>query len=106
MKSHEYAQQLKTATDYILSRPEFEMETTPGIYLGYYWDKTPFIALAKALGNVEKDYSGTDLKISTKVGDIKIWASIPRDKVCRKVQEAKWECEPLFTPEEEAQITK
>ena len=34
----------------------------------------------------------------------KITMAIPRDKVCRKVQEAKWECEPLLTPEEEAAL--
>jgi hypothetical protein len=104
MNSYEYARQLKKIADYIFSRPEFEVDSTPSAYLGHYWEREKFITMAKALGGVEKDYSGSELKIIKTIGEARLWASIARDKVCRKVQEAKWECEPLLSVEEVEQL--
>jgi len=59
----------------------------------------------RAIGAGKKEYSGTDLRYVAKYG-AEISMTIPRDQVCRKVQEAKWECEPLLTPEEEATLEK
>ena len=105
MKSHEYAKQVIQAAEFILSRPEFEAETTSTtLYLGCFWDKALFLAAVRALGTGKKEYSGTELRYAVEDHGAKMTMTIPRDKVCRKVQEAKWECEPLLTPEEEAAL--
>lgn len=105
MKSHEYAKQVIQAAEFIMSRPEFEAKCSSAtLYLGWFWDKAPFLAAARALGTGKKEYSGTDLSYTVEDHGAKITMSIHRDKVCRKVQEIKWECEPLLTPEEEAAL--
>ena len=104
MKSHAYARAVIQAAEYILSKPEFDMETTqPRLYIGWFWDKELFLAAVRALGEGKKEYSGTDLRYCVTHG-AEITCTIPRDKVCRKVQEAKWECEALLSPEEEATL--
>jgi len=47
------------------------------------------------LGSGIKQFSGGDLHF--KPNGTCLTLSISQDKVCRKVQEAKWECEPLFS---------
>ena len=104
MKSHAYAKAIIQAAEFILSQPEFDTETEqPRLYIGWFWSKEPFLAAVRALGAGKKEYSGSDLRYSV-VHGAEITCTIPRDKVCRKVQEAKWECEPLLSPEEEATL--
>ena len=105
MNSHEFAMDIKEAAEYLLSRAEFETNATQAaVYLGgYYSDKKGFIDAAKALGNVEKTYDAHDLRLSIIKG-AKIWLGAPRSLVCRKVQDEKWECEPLLTSEEEESL--
>ena len=100
MKSHEHAQKIKQAAEYILSCPEFETEASPMLYAGWYWEKDKFVNAVKALGSGKKEFFGTDLRYTVENHGAKIYLTIPRDKVCRKVQEVKWECEPLFSAEE------
>jgi hypothetical protein len=104
--SHTYARALQEAAEYLLSKPEFETETAgPYIYLGTYYDKSKFLAAARSLSPLAKEYTETQLKMSrTLPRDAKVHFEIARDKVCRKIQEAKWECEALLSPEEEASI--
>ena len=105
MKSHAYAKAIIQAAEFILSQPEFEVESDkPSLYLGWYWSKELFLAAVRALGAGKKEYSGSDLKYTTNAHGANVWLTIPRDKVCRKVQEAKWECEPLLSTEEEATL--
>lgn len=104
MKSHEYAQKLADTARFLLSRPEFETEMEPWVYLGNYWtDKDKFLAAVKALGAGVKEWGKDDLTFKVK-SPAEIVLSIQRSAVCRKIQEEKWECEPLLSPEEEAQI--
>ena len=104
MNSHEYANKLKELAEFLLSRPEFETSTDrgPSIYQ-YFWSKEPFLAAVKALGAGTKEYDSTDLNYSPAAFPY-MKVSISRTKVCRKVQEEKWECEPLLSQEEEMQI--
>ena len=105
MKSHAYAKAIIQAAEFILSQPEFDTESgTPGLCLGWYWSKESFLAVVRALGAGKKEYSDSDLRYTVDTHGANIWLTIPRDKVCRKVQEAKWECEPLLSPEEEATL--
>jgi hypothetical protein len=105
MRSHELAAQLIATGQYLLSRPDFETPcTSHSLYLGSYWDdKERFIAAVRALGAGIKSYNGSDLQFNTKT-PLEIWTRINRQSVCKKVQEEKWECEPLLTPDEDAAI--
>jgi len=107
MTSHEFAVEIQEAADYLLSRPEFDVATRrTTLYLGWYYDeKEKFLAAVKALGPGKKKYTSSDVEYHVKQGaDIQI--SVNRSTVCRKVQEEMWECEPLLSPEEEAQLVE
>jgi hypothetical protein len=101
MTSHELALAMISTAEFLLAHPEF---ATPGethsLYLGSYWDdKDSLVAMVRALGTVKKSYDGSEIQIDVDA-PLRIWTRINRDKVCRKIQEAKWECEPLLMPEE------
>ena len=104
--SHAYAKALQEAAEYLLSKPDFMTGTSgPYIYLGTYYSKEKFLQAVHSLGNMEKEYTDTLLKVKHVLPQgAQVYTEIARDKVCRLVQEAKWECEPLMTPEEEASI--
>src|SRR5271166_2244220 len=104
--SHGYAKALIEAANYLLSKPEFATETGgPYVYLGIFWEKEKFLKAAKALGTFTKEYASGNLKIKNELPlGAQIYMEVPRDKVCRLVQEAKYECDPLFSPEEEAEL--
>lgn len=104
MKSHEYARALIEVGQFLQQQPEFETEYDPHLYLGWYYDKEKFLTAVRALGSGNKEYSGDDLVFEVQHGESSLRLSIPRDKVCRKVQDAIWECEPLLTPEEEQEL--
>lgn len=97
MKTREYATGLRNLADFLDSRPEFNLPSKPKAF-GYYFDKDEFVSAVKALGAGLKEVDGTDFVFNANNGVVKV--SIRRDKICRKVQEAVWDCEPLFTPEE------
>lgn len=103
MKSHEYAKRLHEIAEFLESRPEFE--TPMGVHLYQYSSsKAPFLAAAKALGNVTKEYRGDDLRISPAAFPEMIFA-VPRSVVCRLVKPAEYDCEPLLSQEEEASLS-
>jgi hypothetical protein len=104
--SHEYAKALQETAEYLLSKPDFMTGTSgPYIYLGTFYAKDEFLKAAKSLGNMKKEYTDIQLKMKQSLPQgAQLYFDIARDKVCRLVQEAKWECEPLMTPEEEASI--
>lgn len=102
MNSHEYAKQLQASVDHILSRPAFELEhSQPHIILSFY-EKEKFVNAAKALGSGKKSFHDRDLHYEP-IGTCVV-LMIGRDKVCRKIQDVKWECEPLLTGEEVEQL--
>ena len=102
MKSHEYANRLNALAEFLLSKPEFEFDSEPMLFQHYY-DKEPFLDAVRALGAGSKEYSETELIFRpSEHNELRIY--INRDKVCRKVQQEKWECEPLLSPDEEAQV--
>jgi len=104
MKSHEYAEGMKQAAEFLLSRPEFETQLDPWMYLGYYYSKEKFLDTVKALGSGHKEYQNDDLKFENREHGAKIQASIRRSEVCRLVKAAEYECVPLLSIEEEASL--
>ena len=102
MTSHEYANRLKEIADFLLGRPEFEV--AHGLYFYQRFDdKDKFVAAAKALGSGVKSVSSIfhEPEISFTPSAAKEFViTIPRDKVCRKVKDAEYECDPFFSPGE------
>jgi hypothetical protein len=102
MKSHEYAQRLRELGEFLLTKPEFETESDLMIF-EYFYTKDKFLAAARAIGSGSKEYTESDFRFKP-AGFNELTLYISRDKVCRKVQEEKWECEPILSPEEEATV--
>jgi len=107
LTSHEYARLLQKAAEVLLAKPEFE---TPRDYvwlwMGSYWsDKAKFLAAVQAAKPITKKYTSNDVVIHIPCGDdVQLYFDVNRDAVCHKVQEEKWSCEPLLSPEEEASL--
>lgn len=97
MTSHEWAIELNKTANLLLSKPEVEMETNPYVFAWFY-DKERFLSAVRAFGQGKKQFTEHDFKFS--VDGTVLTMTIARSKVCRKVQEEKWECEPLLSEEE------
>ena len=110
MTSYEYAAKLANLAEFLNDRPEFEL---PGYttefheHLTYFNDKERFLKAVHALGSGTKAIVDDNVNFRPSVDEgIVFQLSINRDRVCRKVQDAVWECEPLLSTEEEAQVGK
>ena len=102
MKSHELAQELHKQADYLLSHPEFPIPGGANKYI-CFWSKESFLLAVRALEPCTKEYKGDDLDITiTNCPSIKL--SIPRNKVCKLVSPAIYDCEPLLSPQEDESI--
>lgn len=97
MKSHEYAKQLKASVDRMLASPEVELDNTPHVFL-FFYEKEQFLAAARAFGAGKKEYTENEFKYTP--NGTRIIMSIARTKICRKIQEEKWECEPILSEQE------
>jgi hypothetical protein len=96
MTSHEYAEDLLKTARFLLGKPEFDVNTNqPRTYFYYWTDKAAFVAAARALGSGSKEVSNDYFDYTP--NDTLITARASRDAVCKKVQEAKWECIPLLS---------
>lgn len=102
MTSFEYAARLRDLANWLETRPEFETETKVYMFLHYY-DKEAFVAAVRAVGGGTKEFTEYDIQYTPKTGlddGIFVRVDAPRNKVCRLVQEAVWDCEALLEPEE------
>lgn len=101
--SHEWAKKLRETAEKLASCPEVHLSSLARASI-YFWngDKEKFLAAVRALKPgrkiIEKDYvrfipDGTILELY-----------IDRNAVCHKVQEAQYECEPLLSPQEDAEM--
>lgn len=115
MTSHDLARVLRGMADLLDSKPVFPMPSYYGNSnlsrfgkLRYFGEKDAFIAAAKALGTFTKKYTADELIISCPAnGGGEITLEIERNAVCRIVkpaQPAEYECDPLLSPEEDAEI--
>ena len=105
MQSHAYAAKLKELAEFLLSKPEFETQGSP-LFYSYQWTKEGFVAAVKALGEGTKEFSDTEIKFNPTGGpkDITMQVHAPRDKVCTLVKAAVWDCEPLLSVDELAEV--
>lgn len=108
MTSHEYAGKLKELADFLLSKPDFETKQSDKFaYIQfYYWtDKAEFLSAVKALGSGTKEWKEEEI-IFSPLGTDMLRLQISRSAVCRLVQEAKYECEPLLSDDEVASLER
>lgn len=98
MNSHEYANGLAEIAEFLLSKPAFDTRhSTPKPYLYFWTEKEKFLEAVRALGAGTKEYKTDELFFHA--GDF-VTLVVQRSAVCRKVQEEKWECEPLLSDSE------
>lgn len=101
--SHDYARRLQEQAAFLLGKPEFKTESSPHAFFWYYGDKEGFLGAVKAVGSGKKEFTNDEVKFRP-VGFPEITIYANRNSVCKKVQEAVWECEPLLSAAEEEQI--
>jgi len=104
--SHEYARNLQKLGEWLLSRPEFEIGRYSAIPFSIfnYWDKDQFLAAARALGTGKKQFTEREVQFEVVLPFGEIRCDAPRDKVCRLIRPAEYECDPFLTDAELAQI--
>lgn len=101
MNSHEYAEKLREVAATLESRPAFDTGRESVIETFWFWGKEEFLEAAKAIGSGRKEVSGSDFHFwMTSPENTKVGITISRDKVCVKIQEEVWECQPLLTQAE------
>jgi hypothetical protein len=111
MTSHEYAEKLYAVASMLNRSPEFQLPAYMDNYVEEYGvdrllfhsHKDLFLAAVRAIGNGKKSGNGTDFEF--------IYSGLhlvaDRSAVCRIVTPAVpavYDCLPLLSPEEEAQI--
>jgi hypothetical protein len=109
---------VRAMLDWLEEHPEVELPMgllyDREIWVPVYDDeeaKTHFFGVAKAFGTYEKDFSDPDkIRLVKKFGHINLTTTIARHKVCTKrivqktVDVEEWDCEPLLSAAEMAQL--
>jgi len=104
MTSHEYAKAMQHDAELLLSKPEFTVGSTGYMQNIFFWgDREGFLAAVRATGSGTKEWKDDDLKFKPR-GSNGLSFYISRSAVCRKVQDEKWECEPLLSEDEVAAV--
>lgn len=114
MNSHEYAGKLRELAAQLEAAPSFKLPNystdhyrNSGLEnLRYYEEKEPFLAAVRAIGKGRKVVD--DRYYNFVVADGLLHLSVNREAVCRIVkpaQPAEYDCEPLLSQAEEAQLT-
>ena len=106
--SRDYAKSLRDAADFLDSRPEFLYDTNLYLFVNCY-SKETFLAAVHALKPGKKEFTDgpyPELQFTPELPakSFSIRVDVPRDKVCRKVRDAQWECEPILSDAEVASI--
>lgn len=99
MTSHQLADRLFNTARLLLMKQDVELPGTEDakIVVDYY-DKDKFLSVVQEMGSGKKDFGSYNFTFTP---DNTILAlQIPRSQVCKRVQEEKWECVPLLTPEQ------
>src|SRR5882762_7450110 len=97
--SHELAVKLMNTAKLLFMRKDIEL---PGVedakITVEYYDSEPFLNAVREMGSGKKDFESYYVKFTP--DDSILTLQVPRNKVCKKIQEEKWECVPLLTPEQ------
>lgn len=108
LTSHEYALELKRLADEMLACPDFQLGWTHDeVTLGIGASKDELLAFAKNLHPLRKEFSEKEIELRFGSGRISAKISANRSTACRIVKPAEpavYECDPLLSQEEEAQV--
>lgn len=109
--AHEVATELRKLADSLDTTPDATVSQAFVSFNNKYEGesaKDKFLAIANAMPKpFKKDYTYLDLTLRYRTPAIDVWNSIMRTSICRLIkpaQPAEFECEPLFSTEEEAQL--
>lgn len=103
--SHDFATELELMAQWLRSRPAFSWPRTVSNYTPIHtWDKEEFVACVKGLGTGTKEFTDSEVKFTVTVGQSKIVVMVPRNKVCRLVRPAEYDCEPFLSQSEEESL--
>ena len=99
MDSHDYANQLLNISTFLKLRPAFPVPNWMGQlqYIHYGFAKKDFLAAVKALGSGTKNFSDSNSVEFMPTDGMGFSVRVDRDRVCRKVKEAEYECESLLS---------
>lgn len=96
--SHDYARELHRVADWFLERPEFiwpYSEPGESVFL-YTSSKEEFVRIVRALGSGKKEFTETAVKYTVSIPPSRIQVEARREVLCRLIQPAQWECDPLL----------
>ena len=97
--SHELAVKLINTAKLLFMRKDIELPEVEGATITVeYYDSEPFRNAVREMGSGKKDFESYYVKFTP--DDSILTLQVPRNKVCKKIQEEKWECVPLLTPEQ------
>ena len=104
--SHDWARELQKTAEFLLSRPEIQMpaEGIPSCRVRYWGEggKPDFLKFVRATVPGKKVIYDSSVEFQANGAHLEM--AIDRSVVCRKVQDVKYECEPLLSPEEETEL--
>ena len=104
MTTHDWARDMQKTAEFLLSRPEVKVgDKKPINFVAFYGEKEAFVNVVRAMVPGRKSIDEWNVTFTPK-GYINFFIQINRSAVCRKVQDVKYECEPLLSPEEEAEL--
>jgi hypothetical protein len=106
MDSHQYAELLKQRAEYLLNKDAFELPTytSEKESFWYMWesDKPKFLDGVRALGAGEKKTSDEYVEFWPYNAPVRL--KINRSVVCKLVKPAEYDCVPLLSQIEEAEL--
>lgn len=101
LTSHQYAEYLKELAEFLLSKTDFKTDLEKAYLFIHLYKKEELVAAVKALGTGTKEFKNDDFHFKpTTPEHLFIRIDAPRNIVCRLVEPAKYDCEPILTPEE------
>lgn len=110
-KSSEVAAALRSLADSLESNPDANI-CQPYVYFSPDYDKDEkekFLSMARLMPRpVEKNYTDTEVRLEHRSPAMVIISKISRSEVCRIVEPARaavYDCVPLLSIEEDAQLT-
>lgn len=100
--SHDWARDLQRTAEFLLSRDAVEIGRVPQTKGWFFGDKDVFIALVRATLPGKKKIDQYYVNFTPTGANLEL--TVNKDLVCRKVQDVKYECQPLLSAEEDAEM--
>ena len=106
-KAGEIAKELRRLADALDKEPETELKKATVYFLQSYGDtaKEMFLSVARLMPRpYDKKFEDREIRIGYDTEALSVFATVNRNEVCTIVKPAVYDCVPLLTREEEAEI--